>query len=294
MRSESVSSGKFPLRLLILGAACAAGAAEGGKQPDVDSPEVKCAVLGQLREPTKAEMAEVERMLRTIAGEDVEERDKALRQFLADPSPYLMWLERIGRLSFGREEQNRLEEVTSSNPEFRKAFERWQYAWGIASAENLTDRPDYLIPLLKQTKGLNRDAVVRRLGKLTRQSFASDVGAWEKWWAKQRTWGKFDQFAPQVGDMIPLKQLDGALRLDRDHWAEVAAGIDREELRKQFEELYLKGRTNKEWALKAAKNAATGEDYRLVFRRFQLAGEATRALHELFKSVEGFVRAVSP
>ena len=260
----------------ILGAASAAGAAEGDKPPDIDSPEVKCAVLGQLREPTKAEMAELERMLRIIAGEDVEKRDKALQQFLADPSPpspYLMWLRRMGHLSFEREEQKRLKELTSSNAEFRKACIRWEDAGKTASAEH---RTDYLIPLLRQTKGLNRDGVVRRLGKLTRQSFASDVGAWEKWWAKQKTWGRFDQFAPQVGDLIPLKQLDGALRLDRDHWAQVAGKIDREELRKQFEELYLKGRsTDKEWALRAAKNATTGEDYRLVFTQFQLAAETT-------------------
>ena len=279
MRSVSVRSGSFPTRLLILGtilgAACAAGAAEGDKPPDVDSPEVKWTVLAQLREPTKAEMAEFERMLRTIADEDAGKRDKALRQFLADPSPYLMWLRRIGRLSFGREEQKRLEELMSSNAEFRKAGERWEDAGRTARAENLSDRPDYLIPLLRQTKGVNRDAVVRRLGKVTRQSFAKDVGAWEKWWAKQKVWGRFGQFAPQVGDLIPLTLLDGALRLDRDHWAQVAAGIDREELRKQFEELCLRGHLGKHWALRAAKDAATGEDYRLVFARLQLATETT-------------------
>ncbi len=280
MRYEFPINGKRCFALFVFGTvlplAVSAGAAEKPKPLTPETPEVKQLVLAKLRELKPEDVEQVKRKIRAIgmAGEDAQKRDKAVKQFLADYVRYGYVLDMTPwkKFDLGREENARIGKLFSSG-KLREAAKMFKRAERLVESKCLLDQPGYLIDLLKETKDRDRSAVAERLQKVTRQTFGQDVPAWKKWWSGQKSWGKFDQVAPEVGDLIRFKAVGKALCLDRGHWAEVAKKTDKEQLKRQILAGYDKDSRNKQWALKRARDAVEGPDSRLVFTLLALAAE---------------------
>jgi hypothetical protein len=260
----------------ILSVAVSAGAADKPKPLTPDSPEVKRVVLAKLREPTPEDFEQVKRIIRAMAGKDEKKRDDAIKEFIAD---YAWYRDRLGLTSFqefglSKEEVNKGQEIFSGSEELAETNRKFGRATKLVKSKGLLDQPDYLIALLNETKGRDKAAVAKRLQKVTRQTFGQDAPAWKKWWSEQKSWGKFEQVAPEVENLIRFKVVEKSLRLDRNHWAEVAKKTDKEQLRKQYLMIcYDKRHRTKKWALKWARDAVEGPDSRLVFTRLALAAE---------------------
>ncbi len=183
-----------------------------------DSPEVKQMVLLSLREPTGEEVEQVKKLLKSMAAEDSKERERATAEFLESKVYYLSLIytrrDVVRESDFSREEKSRLE-PSFEGEQLRPTVRMVERVMKFISSKGLKNQAGYLIALLKETQGRDREAVADRLEKITRQKLGLDPAAWEKWLAKQKVLGRFEQLSAQVGDLVRLTIADGKLRLDQ-------------------------------------------------------------------------------
>ena len=246
--------------------------ADQPEQLDRNLPEVKQMVLLSLRVPSGEEIEQAKKVLKAMAGEDAEKAEHATEQFMKNKLYYITLLysrrDVIRESDFSRAEMSRLEPFFEGE-QLRPTVRMVGRVMEFISSKGLKDQAGYLIALLKETQGQDRQAVANRLEKITRQKLGQDADAWEKWLAKGKVWGKFEQISPEIGDLIPLTVVDGTLRLDREQWARLAAKTDIE----QFQQQYLKSvyRSPTKHAIKSVERMLSGPPCKLAFARLRVA-----------------------